>query len=157
MSLSGAGAFAFLLAVFNVTTPSGLTFHHQNSPTPNKYLIETMGGGVALLDYDNDGLLDIFLVNSGKIGTSETFSRRDSRYWNRLYKQNRDGTFRHVTEAAGLANAGDENYGMGAAAADYDNDGFMDLYVTSYGHDMLYHNNGNGTFTDVTRRAGVVA
>ncbi|HEY3457923.1 MAG TPA: CRTAC1 family protein [Bryobacteraceae bacterium] len=144
-------------AIFNVTTPSSLTFHHQNSPTPNKYLIETMGGGVALLDYDNDGLLDIFLVNSGEIGTSETFSRRDPRYWSRLYKQNRDGTFRDVTEAAGLANAGEENYGMGVAAADYDNDGFTDLYVTSYGRNILYHNNGNGTFTDVTKRTGVAA
>ena len=157
MSISGAGAFACLLAIFEVTTPSGLTFHHQNSPTPDKYLIETMGGGIALLDYDHDGLLDIFLVNSGKIAGSETLLRRDPRYWNRLYKQNRDGTFRDVTEAAGLANAGEENYGMGAAAADYDNDGFTDLYVTSYGRNVLYHNNGNGTFTDVTRRAGVAA
>src|SRR6185437_8416852 len=140
-------SLAAVLPIFDAKLPRGLDFTLQNSPTPNKYLIETMGGGVALLDYDNDGLLDIFLVNSGKIGTSEAFSRRDSHYWNRLYKQNRDGTFRDVTEAVGLANAGEENYGMGAAAADYDNDGFTDLYVTSYGRNILYHNNGNGTFT----------
>jgi enediyne biosynthesis protein E4 len=116
-----------------------------------------MGGGVALLDYNNDGLLDIFLVNSGTIKSSGTFSRQDFRYWNHLYKQNRDGSFQDVTAAAGLQNAGNGNYGMGVAAADYDNDGFTDLYVTSYGHNVLYHNNGNGTFTDVTQKAGVAA
>jgi len=116
-----------------------------------------MGGGVALLDYDHDGLLDIFLVNSGTIRTSGSFSRHDLSNWNRLYKQNRDGSFQDVTAAAGLQNAGDENYGMGVATADYDNDGFTDLYVTNYGHNVLYHNNGNGTFTDVTQKAGVAA
>lgn len=140
-------------------TPSGLFFKHENSPTPQKYLIETMGGGVALLDYNNDGLLDIFLVNSGRLTspmqTPPDYSRSLPQYWNRLYRQNRDGSFTDVTKAAGLAEAGNGNYGMGVATGDYDNDGFTDLYVTSYGKNILYHNNGDGTFTDVTAKAGV--
>jgi hypothetical protein len=148
-------------ALFRAFLPPGVTFTQQNSPTPEKYLIETMGGGVALLDYNNDGLQDIFLVNSGRLVAPmrqpENFSRGDPRYWNRLYRQNRDGSFSDVTEAASLSKAGDFNYGMGVAAADYDNDGFTDLYVTSYGKNILYHNNGNGTFTDVTQKAGVAA
>jgi hypothetical protein len=149
------------LAIFDVSSPRGLDFIHQNSPTPQKYLIETMGGGIALLDYNNDGLLDIFLVNSGRLTSQmpspENFDRSNPRYWNRLYRQNRDGSFTDVTESAGLANAGNGNYGMGVAAADYDNDGYTDLYVTSYGKNILYHNNGDGTFTDVTQKAGVAA
>ena len=145
--------------VFDVNVPRGLDFTLQNSPTPQKYLIETMPGGVALLDYNNDGLLDIFLVNGGHVGspmgTPENFERHDPRYWNRLYRQNKDGSFTDVTQQAGLANAGDGNYGMGVAVGDYDNDGYPDLYVTSYGKNILYHNNGDGTFTDVTAKAGV--
>lgn len=156
-----ASAFALSLAVFSVTTPSGLTFVHQNSPTSQKYLIETMGGGVALLDYNNDGLLDIFFVNGGKLTDPmkrpEHFDRSNPRYWNRLYRQNADRTFSDVTEAAGLSTAGEANYGMGVAAGDYDNDGYTDLYVTNYGKNVLYHNNGNGTFSDVTTKAGVSA
>ncbi len=87
----------------------------------------------------------------------ETFDRSNPKYWNRLYRQNKDGSFTDVTESAGLAQAGDGNYGMGVAAGDYDNDGYTDLYVTSYGKNILYHNNGNGTFTDVTEKAGVAA
>ena len=146
---------------FQVSSPRGIDFTLQNSPTQQKYLIETMPGGVALFDYNNDGLLDIFVVNGGRISspmpTPETFERHDPRYWNRLYRQNRDGSFTDVTEQAGLANAGDGNYGMGVAVGDYDNDGFPDLYVTSYGKNILYHNNGDGTFTDVTAKAGVAA
>lgn len=138
-----------------------LPFRHQNSPTASKYLIETMGGGVALLDYNNDGLLDIFLVNSGYLprdgSVPKSFDRKNPLYWNRLYRQNRDGTYTDVTKEAGLANEADQNYGMGVAVADYNNDGFPDLYVTNYGHNVLYRNNGNGTFTDVTREAGVGA
>jgi enediyne biosynthesis protein E4 len=152
---------ALAMPLFDVKLPRGLDFTHQNSPTPNKYLIETMGGGVALLDYNNDGLLDIFLVNSGYLTAPmklpESFNRGDRRYWNRLYRQNRDGSLSDVTAAAGLANAGDGNYGMGAATGDYDNDGYADLYVTNYGRNILYRNNGDGTFTDVTARAGVGA
>jgi hypothetical protein len=118
-----------------------------------------MPGGVALLDCNNDGLLDIFLVNGGRIAspmkTPENFDRSSARYWNRLYRQNKDGSFADVTEAAGLANAGAGNYGMGVAVGDYDNDGFPDIFVTNYGKNILYHNNGDGTFTDVTAKAGV--
>ncbi len=145
--------------IFVVNLPHGIDFTLQNSPTPQKYLIETMPGGVALLDYNNDGLLDIFFVNGGRVSAPmhapEDFDRHDPRYWNRLYRQNRDGSFTDVTEQAGLANAGDGNYGMGVAVGDYDNDGYPDLYVTSYGKNILYHNNGDGTFTDVTAKAGV--
>src|SRR5437764_3710364 len=139
--------------------PQVVDFILQNSPTPQKYLIETMPGRVALLDYNNDGLLDIFLVNGGRITSPmplpEDFDRANPRYWNRLYRQNKDGSFTDVTEAAGLATAGAGNYGMGVAVGDYDNDGFADLFVTSYGKNVLYHNNGDGTFTDVTEKAGV--
>ena len=157
--LAVASVVASSAPVFEATQPRDLGFTHQNSPTAQKYLIETMGGGVALLDYNNDGLLDIFLVNSGKLTNpmpaAENFSRHDPLYWNRLFQQNRDGSFTDVTAAAGLSNAGDGNYGMGVAVGDYDNDGFPDLYVTSYGKNVLYHNSGNGTFTDVTAKAGV--
>jgi len=114
-----------------------------------------MGGGVALLDYNNDGLLDVFLVNGGKLDTSPgNFARRDPAYWNRLYRQNRDGTFTDVTREAGLSAIGN-SYGMGVAVGDYNNDGFADIYVTNYGDNVLYRNNGDGTFTDITGEAGV--
>src|SRR5271154_4252815 len=151
---------ALVATMFDVTAPHGLDFILQNSPTPRKYLIETMPGGVALLDYNNDGLLDIFLVNGGHLANPlqagpEKFDRANPRYWNRLYRQNKDGSFTDVTEAAGLSSAGAGNYGMGVAVGDYDNDGYPDLFVTSYGKNILYHNNGDGTFTDVTEKAGV--
>lgn len=137
----------------------GLKFTLENSPTSQKYLIETMPGGIALLDYNNDGLLDIFMVNGGHVSDPmkmpENFDRRDPSYWNRLFRQNKDGTFTDVTVQAGLANAGDGNYGMGVAVGDYDNDGYPDIFVTNYGKNTLYHNNGDGTFTDVTEKAGV--
>src|SRR5438552_2350722 len=162
--LVGAGSAATLLAgarfvALEAAHPPGLGFVHRNSPTSQKYLIETMGGGVALLDYNNDGLLDVFFVNSGRLDDPvklpARFSRTEPAYWNRLYRQNPDGSFTDVTQAAGLDRAGDGNYGMGVATGDYDNDGFTDIYVTSYGRNVLYHNNGDGTFTDVTARAGV--
>ena len=151
-------AVAAPAALFEVSKGRGLVFLHQNSPTPQKYLIEMMGGGVALLDYNHDGLLDVFLVNSGRLNSpmrTQDFDRTNPRYWNRLFRQNKDGSFADVTQEAGLANAGNGNYGMGAAVGDYDNDGYPDLYVTNYGRNALYHNNGNGTFTDVTSQAGV--
>jgi len=147
--------------IFDVRIPTGIDFLHQNSPTRNKYLIETMGGGVALLDYNDDGLLDIFFVNSGYLKPSmpmpNDFKRNLPKYWNRLYRQNRDGSFTDVTEQAGLATIGNGNYGMGVAVGDYDNDGYPDIYVTNYGKNVLYRNNRDGTFTDVTQKAGVEA
>jgi hypothetical protein len=147
--------------MFQVTPLKGVDFVLRNSPTSRKYLIETMPGGVALLDYNNDGLLDIFLVNAGHtrdlMHEPANFDRRDPAFWNRLYRQNKDGSFTDVTEQAGLVNAGDTNYGMGVAVGDYDNDGYPDIYVTNYGKNILYHNNGDGTFTDVTAKAGVAA
>jgi hypothetical protein len=146
---------------FNLSPAHGVDFVLRNSPTSRKYLIETMPGGVALLDYNNDGLLDIFLVNAGHVAdpllSPVNFDRHNPSYWNRLYRQNKDGTFTDVTVQAGLQNAGDTNYGMGVAVGDYDNDGFADIYVTNFGRNILYHNNGDGTFTDVTRKAGVGA
>src|SRR6266404_1749885 len=154
-------AMAAATPIFNVKPLRGIDFILQNSPTPKKFLIETMPGGVALFDYNNDGLLDIFLVNGGHIAESlhvpENFDRANPRYWNRLYRQNRDGSFTDVTKQAGLTNVADGNYGMGVAVGDYDNDGYPDIYVTNFGKNILYHNNGNGTFTDVTAKAGVVA
>ena len=145
--------------IFEVKLPRGLDFLLQNSPTAKKFLIETMPGGIALFDYNNDGLLDIFMVNGGHITENlhnpENFDRSNPKYWNRLYRQNKDGSFTDVTQGAGLANAGNGNYGMGVAVGDYDNDGHPDLFVTSYGKNILYHNNGDGTFTDVTAKAGV--
>src|SRR5258708_5921389 len=156
LSFAAAAAAA---PIFEVKPLRGVDFLLQNSPTPRKFLIETMPGGVALFDYNNDGLLDIFMVNGGRITEGlrvpENFERGNPRYWNRLYRQNRDGSFLDVTQAAGLANAGNGNYGMGVAVGDYDNDGNADLYGTSYGKNILYHNNGDGTLTDVTAKAGV--
>ena len=140
----------------DITKKSGVNFQYQSSHTSRKYLIETMGAGVALFDYDNDGRLDIFLVNGAPLQDPTpkgTIPKKSGpAYWNRLYHQKPDGTFEDVTERAGLQGAG---YGMGVAVGDYDNDGFEDLYVSAYGGNKLYHNNGNGTFTDVTDKAGV--
>ncbi|MGI8961229.1 MAG: CRTAC1 family protein [Bryobacteraceae bacterium] len=155
-SLAGESANSIPGKFVDVTQRCGVRFIHKASPTTRKYLPETMGSGVALFDYDNDGLLDIYLVNGARIDDPTppgTIPQKDGQqYWNRLYHQKKDGTFEDVTEHARVAGAG---YGMGVAAADYDNDGFEDLYVTAYGHNTLYHNNGNGTFTDVTAEAGV--
>jgi hypothetical protein len=155
-----AALAAASVSIFKLELPTGMDFTLQNSPTSRKYLIETMPGGIALLDYNNDGLLDVFLVNGGRMNpvqSPDNFDRHEPLYWNRLYRQNKDGSFTDVTKQAGLADAGDGNYGMGVAVGDYDNDGYPDLYVTSYGNNILYHNNGDGTFTDVTAKAGVAA
>lgn len=129
---------------------SGISWRHVNGRSPEYYLPETTGAGCAFLDYDNDGWMDVYLVNSGKCDFYDP--RPPLR--NALYHNNRDGTFTDVTEAAGVPGGG---YGMGVAVGDYDGDGFPDLYVTQYGRSILYHNNGNGTFTDVTEKAGVAA
>ncbi len=143
----------------DITSQSHVDFTQENSATSNKYLIETMGGGVALFDYDNDGRLDIFLTNGALLAdpmpNGAKPDKSDKKYWNRLYHQNADGTFTDVTERAGLTGMPQGYYSMGVAVGDYDNDGFEDLYVTGYGGNILYHNNGNGTFSDVTEKAGV--
>ena len=139
----------------DITQRSHVLFNGQASHTGSKYLIETMGSGVALLDYDNDGRLDIFLVNGAPLANPTpkgTIPQKTGpKYWNRLYHQKPDGTFEDVTEKAGLQGTG---YDMGVAVGDYDNDGYEDIYVTGYGGNHLYHNNGNGTFTDVTQSSG---
>ena len=139
----------------DITVKSHVVFNGQASYTHKKYLIETMGSGVALFDYDNDGLLDIFFVNGAPLtdpmDKEAVPQKTGPKYWNRLFHQKKDGTFEDVTEKAGLQGIG---YDMGVAVGDYDNDGYEDLYVTAYGGNRLYHNNGNGTFTDVTEKSG---
>jgi hypothetical protein len=130
---------------------SGIGWKHDNAMSVSRYLPETMGPGVAFFDYDNDGWMDVFLVNSG----SSDFYNPAVALKNALYKNNRNGTFTDVTDAAGVA--GGKEFGMGCAIADYDNDGYQDILVTAYGRCTLYHNNGNGTFTDVTAKAGLAA
>jgi hypothetical protein len=139
----------------DVTAASGVHFQGQAYHTAKKYLIETMGSGVALFDYDNDGRLDIFFAN-GAVLTDPTApgtipQKSGPKDSNRLYHQKADGTFEDVTDKAGLAGAG---YDMGVAVGDYDNDGYEDLYVTGYGSNHLYHNNGAGKFSDVTEATG---
>ena len=129
---------------------SGITWVHTNAHSQDRHLPETVGAGCAFLDYDNDGWLDIYLVNSGP---SDFFTPTTS-LKNALYRNNHDGSFTDVTDKAGVAGG---TFGMGVAAADYDGDGWVDIYITSYGRNILYHNNGNGTFTDMTERAGVAA
>lgn len=140
----------------DVTSALGVNFRYLSSHTSKKYLLETMGSGVALFDYDNDGRLDLFLIDAAPLkdpmSTDAIPQKTGPEYWNRLYHQKSDGTFEDVTEKAGLQGVG---YGMGVAVGDYDNDGNEDLYVTAYGGNHLYHNNGNGTFSDVTGKAGV--
>ncbi len=140
----------------DITAQTGINFRHYASPTSIKYLPETMGAGVALIDYDNDGRLDIFFTNGAEISDpmpkGKTMSKTDAKYWNRLYHQKPDGSFEDVTEKAGVKG---EGFSFGAAVGDYDRDGFADLLVTRYGGATLYRNNGNGTFTDATKKAGI--
>ena len=140
----------------DVATRVGVRFLSQASHTSRKYLPESMVGGVAMLDYNKDGNLDLFFVNGAALAdpmaAGQQPDKSDRRFWNRLYRNNGDGTFTDATEAAGVQG---HSYGMGVAVGDYDNDGFPDLYVTNVGRNILYHNNGDGTFTDVTGKAGV--
>src|SRR6266566_1355774 len=140
----------------DITSLVGIDFKHVPSFTSLKYLLEAMGGGVAMFDYDNDGRMDLFFTNGALLKDpmtkTEMPDKRDAKYWNRLYHQKADGTFEDVTGTAGLKGSG---YSMGVAAADYDNDGHTDLYVTGYGGNHLYRNNGNGTFTDLSKKTAV--
>ena len=143
---SGAGG---TIQFEDIAAKAGLNFITRNSPTANKNQVETMVAGVALLDYDGDGWLDIYLVNGAAI---PSLQKESPAYWNRLYRNNHDGTFTDVTERAGVAGAG---YGMGVAVGDYDNDGRPDLFLANVTGNQLFHNNGDGTFTDVTAKAGL--
>ncbi len=133
----------------NVAASGGVQFAVENSPTPEKHLIETMPGGLALFDYNNDGLPDIFFTNGAALPSLE---KEDPKYFNRLYRNEGGFKFTDVTRQARLEGAG---YSMGAAAADYDNDGHTDLFVAGLFHNILYRNHGDGTFEDVTKQAGI--
>lgn len=134
-----------------VSARTGISFVLKNSATPEKHQVETMPAGVAVIDYDNDGREDLFFVNGG---TMPGLEKTDSSFWNRLYRNNSDGTFADVTAKAGVAGAG---YGMAAAVGDYDNDGWPDLFVAGVNRNILYRNNGDGKFTDVTGSARLEA
>ena len=133
----------------NIAEAGGVHFTMQNGATPQKHQPETMPAGIALFDYDGDGLLDIYLINGAEM---PSLAKVDSKYFNRLFHNNGNGTFTDVTRQAGVMGTG---YGMGVAAGDYDNDGWPDLYIANVNGNQLFHNNGNGTFSDVTRKAGV--
>ena len=146
---AAAGAPEAVPAFVDVAAAAGLDLTLENSPTPRKHQIETMPGGVAVLDFDDDGFPDIYFTNGAD---SPSLVKSSPRHWNRLYRNARDGTFRDVTESAGVAGAG---YAMAAAAGDFDNDGFTDLFVAGVDRNILYRNDGRGAFADVTAPAGL--
>jgi len=143
------GSAATPIIFVDVAEAAGITFRHDNAATPEKYLIETMCAGCGWIDYDQDGFLDLYLVN----GAATKLYTPPHPLRSALYRNNGDGTFTDVTEKAGVG--APDLFGSGVAVGDYDNDGFPDLYVVGYDRSILYHNNGDGTFTDVTARAGV--
>jgi hypothetical protein len=147
LAAAAEGAGGCPITFTDVAAPAGLRFVHDRGSTGEHRLPEMIGAGLAWLDYDNDGWMDLYVVQSGPFPPQGSPKARD-----RLYRNSGNGAFTDVTEKAGLNDTG---YGMGAIAADYDNDGFVDLYVTNYGGNILYRNNGNGTFTDVTAKARV--
>jgi hypothetical protein len=154
--LAAAAAWAAAPAPFDpvvfeeVATASGVHFVTDSGRTAHKHQPETMVAGVAVFDYDNDGWLDIYVANGAKMPGLE---KTAPQYWNRLFRNNRNGTFTDVTEAAGVAGRG---YDLGVATADYDNDGYTDLFVAGLRRNTLFHNNGDGTFTDVTQKSGLL-
>lgn len=149
MGWLGFVSLCWALGFEDITARSGITFKHESSISAEKYLPESMGAGVALIDYDRDGLLDIYFVNGA---TLPGLSKADSRFWNRLYRNLGGGKFEDVTVKAGVQGVG---YGMGAAVGDFDNDGYSDLFIANLNRNTLYRNTGKGTFEDVTDRAGL--
>ncbi len=137
------------VSFLDVSRESGVDFVLENEATENKHQIETMVGGVGVIDFDNDGLEDLYFAGGASIPALE---KTRPAHWNRLYRNEGGFRFRDVTEKAGVAGAG---YSMAVAVGDYDNDGFSDLFVAGVNRNILYHNNGDGTFTDVTARAGL--
>ncbi|MGH9834128.1 MAG: FG-GAP-like repeat-containing protein [Blastocatellia bacterium] len=133
----------------NIAEQARLDFILRNDASPRKYQVETMTGGVAVIDYDNDGWMDIYFVNGAEL---PAMKKSSPKFWNRLYRNNRDGTFSDVTKKAGVAGAG---YSMGAAVADYDNDGDQDIFVAGVNRNILFRNDGKGRFDDVTTKAGL--
>ena len=144
--LVSKGISAKLPVFIDVTRKAGINFKHASGKSQRYFIVETLGSGVATFDYNDDGWLDIYFVNSGQV------LHRDKQAKNVLYRNNGDGTFTDATESSGT---GDFGYGIGVTVGDYDNNGTADLYVTNYGQNVLYRNNGDGTFTDVTEKAGV--
>ncbi len=133
----------------NRSARAGVKFVLDNGTTEDKPIVDSILGGITLLDYDNDGYLDIYFTNGASL---PGFGKNEDRFYNRLYRNNHDGSFTDVTDKAGVRGSG---YSIGGAAADFDNDGWTDLYVTGIDRNTLFHNNGNGTFTDVTDHAHV--
>jgi hypothetical protein len=148
LPLAGPGVHSAAQQFSDRTEQSGISFLHVRGSSGKKYMVETLGSGAGFLDYDQDGWLDLYLVNGASLPGHDA----QPPPVNALYRNNGDGSFTDVTLAAGVGHPG---YGMGCAVGDYDNDGHPDLYVTNFGADVLYRNNGDGTFTDVTRRSGV--
>src|SRR2546425_9354710 len=151
-----AGAMTHVSSAWQQTTPiifsdaaaqAGINFKHENGASPQKYLPETMGAGALIFDYDNDGWPDIFLVNGGSFVDPKAAAAAR----HRLYRNNRDGTFTDATSSSGIIVSG---FGMGACSADFDNDGWADLYVTGVESNKLYRNNGNGGVPEVTATTG---
>ena len=157
LGLGLSGLLAAELRFEDRSEAAGIEFRHHANPTPQKHLVETMGGGVALLDYDNDGFLDIFFVNGGALvaqGDGVIVDRTGPELHDRLYRSLAGDAFEDVTEQTGVSAEATAIYGMGAATGDYDNDGFVDLFVTGYGGTILYRNLGGTAFEDRTEAAG---